>query len=157
MDRYRLPASYGLISGFLIQQHMQAMEAEAERQAEIASVLRFWAWKFRRAFAYLIGGVFALPYFNDGFAWTPAMTVGACATGIVSLFWIFWVGQVHPDGEQGLIILMWLMAIGCHIAVLVWGWMLYGAATAIPWLFIESGIVGIVSGLVQFRKNSLFS
>ncbi|MDN3357410.1 hypothetical protein [Actinomadura sp. DC4] len=159
MDRYRLPASYGLISELLIQQSVQAMQAaqaDAEWQAEIERVLRFWAWKAFRALVYLIGGVVALLYFNDGFTWTTAMTVGAWATGFVSLLWIIWVGRVHPDYEEGLIVLMWLIASGAHGAVLVWGWLTYGAASAVPWLFIELGVVGLVSGLMQYRKNILF-
>jgi hypothetical protein len=154
-DRYRLPASYGLIGGMLFQQHVQTLRAEAERQELIDVHIRFWAWKVLRAFAYLAGGVAALLYVNDGFAWTAAMTAGAGAAGCFALLWIGWVGRVDADFEEGPILLMWLVSAGAHIAVLVWGWIAYGAATAVPWLFIGLGALGFVSGAVEIRKNSL--
>ncbi|WP_433697434.1 hypothetical protein [Nocardiopsis sp. CA-288880] len=156
MDRYRLPASYGFIGEILLRQHMQAMQAQAERQDEIERFLSFWGWKIRRALVYLVGGSAALLYFNGGFAWTTAMTVGVCATVVVSLLWILWAGRIPREYQLGQILLVWSIASGFHLAVLIWGWVAYGAATAIPWLFIEFGIVGLVSGLVQVRKNDLF-
>ncbi|MFI8194861.1 hypothetical protein ACIF8T_40270 [Streptomyces sp. NPDC085946] len=154
MDRYRLPASYGMIGGLLFQQHVQAVLAEAERQDRIADALDFWRSKFRRAWIYLVGGLTALLYFNDWGVWNTAMTVGACATGVFSLLWIVWVAQVHPDEELTAIWIMWILAIGAHVTVLIWGWTTDGAAAAVPWLFIEFGILGIISGFMQFWKNS---
>lgn len=156
MDRYRPPASYDLVRDLLIQQHVQAMQAGAARQYEIERVLRFWAWKAVRAFVYLVGGVAALLYFNDGFTWTTPMNVGAGAAGFVGLLWMIWVGRVAPGYDRGLVIFLWLIAASAHGAVLIWGWLSYGAAVAVPWLFVEFGFVGLVSGLVQHRKNLLY-
>ncbi|MGW4895584.1 hypothetical protein ACWEQL_25445 [Kitasatospora sp. NPDC004240] len=158
MDDYRLPAAYGLIRDFLVAQHFQAMQAEAERQAWLAQVRRLrrlWIRTARRGFVHLACGVAALLYLNDGGTWTTAMTVGACLTGFLVLLWILWAGQADPDHEQGPVTVIRLLAGVAHIAVLVWGWTAYGAATAIPWLFVESGILGIVSGLLQSRKLAL--
>lgn len=152
MDRYRPPASYGLLSGFLIQQHLQAMQAEAQRRAEVEDALRFWTWKAVRGFFYLVGGVGALLYFNEGFVWTTAMTVGACATGVFGLLWIFWMGLLDPDFEVRIGVYLWLVSSVAHVAVLIWGWLAYGPATAIPWFFIGLGVLGLVSGLVERRK-----
>ncbi|MFG2640276.1 hypothetical protein ACGFYP_04780 [Streptomyces sp. NPDC048370] len=155
MDDYRLPASYGLIRDFLVTQHVHAAHAEAERQARIAYVRRSWARTTLRALVYLAGGTAALLYLNDGGAWTTAMTVGASATGFVILLWIFWVGRIDPDYEQGPLIVARLTATVAHLAVLVWGWVTYGPATAVPWFFIELGALGIVIGVVQGRKYSM--
>jgi hypothetical protein len=96
--------------------------------------------------------VAALLYFNGGFAWTAAMSVGAAVTGLLSLLWIVWVGHVEADFEEGPILLMWLMSACAHIGVLIWGWVAHGAATAVPWLFIGLGVLGLVSSVMQARN-----
>ncbi|MET9541628.1 hypothetical protein ABZY16_29685 [Streptomyces sp. NPDC006553] len=155
MDDYRLPASYGLIRDFLVTQHIQAAHAEAERQARIAHVRRSWAWTGLRGLVYLVGGAAASLYLNGGITWTTAMTVGASATGFLGLLWIFWVGRIHPDHEQGPLVVTRFAAAVAHVAVLVWGWASYGATTAIPWFFIGLGVLGAVISVVQGRKFSL--
>ncbi|MFF3837998.1 hypothetical protein [Streptomyces sp. NPDC001930] len=155
MDDYRLPASYGLIRDFLVARHIQAAHAEAERQARIAHARRYWARTTLRGIVYLAGGTAASLYLNDGVVWTAAMTVGAAATGFLSLLWIFWVGQIHPDYEQGPLVITRFTAAAAHVTVLVWGWVSYGATTAIPWYFIGLGVLGAVIGFVQGQKFAL--
>ncbi|MEV1006420.1 hypothetical protein [Streptomyces sp. NPDC049881] len=139
MDRYRLPETHVWVGQVLDWQ-----------RAGVRDAVRSWRLKCWRAAVYLVGGVGALLLFNRPFVWTPAMTAGACVTAGVGLLWVVWVGWLTGASSQAAIVGVNVLAFAGHVGVVVWGWLAYGPATAVPWLFAETGALGLVGGAVLY-------